>query len=169
MGVGVNKIKSINFSSKTLMGGFTLIELIIVIIILGILTITVAPKFFTSKGFSEYAYRTDVIAKLRLIQTKAMQQTNSGYCHSVLVTATKLGTPENCGSSPSFAAPWQDSASKLQIDSNDNITFGTNFTGNSFSFDSMGRPSCAAPCIITISGEQSISVQIEAEGYIHAL
>ena len=146
-----------------------MIELIIVIIILGILSVTVAPKFLTSKGFSEYAYRTDVIAKLRLIQTKAMQQTNSGYCHSVLVTATKLGTPENCGPSLSFATPWQDSASKLQIDSNDNITFATNFTGNSFTFDSMGRPSCAAPCVITISGEQSISVQIEAEGYIHAL
>jgi len=149
--------------------GFTLIELIIVIIILGILSVTVAPKFFTAKGFSEYAYRTDIIAKLRLIQTKAMQQTNSGYCHSVLVTTTKLGTPDNCGPSPSFASPWQESASKLQIDGNDSITFATNFAGNSFSFDSMGRPTCASPCIITINGEQSISVQIESEGYIHAL
>jgi MSHA pilin protein MshC len=149
--------------------GFTLIELIIVIIILGILSVTVAPKFFTAKGFSEYAYRTDAIAKLRLIQTKAMQQTNSGYCHSVLVTTTQLGTPDNCSSSPSFATPWQESASKLQIDNNDNITFTTNFSGNSFLFDSMGRPSCSAPCTITISGEQSIKIQIESEGYIHAL
>jgi MSHA pilin protein MshC len=149
--------------------GFTLIELIIVIIILGILSVTVAPKFFTSKGFSEYAYRTDAIAKLRLIQTKAMQQTNGSYCHSVLVTSTKLGEPDNCGISPSFATSWQDSATRLQVDANDNITFSTNITGNSFSFDSMGRPSCATPCTITISGEQSISVQIEEEGYIHAI
>ncbi|MEH6594318.1 MAG: prepilin-type N-terminal cleavage/methylation domain-containing protein [Colwellia polaris] len=149
--------------------GFTLIELIVVIIILGILSVTVVPKFLTSKGFTEFAYRSDVIAKLRLIQTKAMQQTNSTYCHSVLVTSTKLGTPDNCSSTPSFASAWQDSASKLQVDSNDNITFTTNFSGNTFNFDSMGRPSCNAPCIITINGEQSISVQIESEGYIHAL
>ncbi|MFT5635938.1 MAG: MSHA pilin protein MshC [Cognaticolwellia sp.] len=149
--------------------GFTLIELIVVIIIIGIISVTVAPKFFSSQGFSEYAYRSDVIAKLRLIQTKAMQQTNSSFCHTVLVTATKLGEPDNCTITPSFSPTWQDSATKLQVDSNDNITLSTNFTDNSFSFDSMGRPSCTAPCIITISGEQSISVQIEAEGYIHAL
>lgn len=148
--------------------GFSLIELIIVILILGILSVTVIPKFLTSKGFSEYAYRTDVIAKLRLIQTKAMQQTNSSYCHTVLVTATRLGEPDNCATTPSFSAAWQDSATKLQVDSNDNITFSTNFTGNSFSFDNMGRPSCS-PCTITIIGEQSISVKIEAQGYIHAI
>ncbi|MBA6414404.1 prepilin-type N-terminal cleavage/methylation domain-containing protein [Colwellia sp. 6M3] len=149
--------------------GFTLIELIIVIIILGILSVTVVPKFFTAKGYSEYTYRSDAIAKLRLIQTKAMQQTNSDYCHRVLVTTTQLGTPDNCGISPSFTSPWQQSASKLQIDINDNITFITNFSGNSFLFDNMGRPSCSTPCVITIKGEQSISIQIESEGYIHAI
>jgi MSHA pilin protein MshC len=165
----VINIKTIGFTTLTNKRGFTLIELIIVIIILGVLSVTVAPKFFSSQGFSEYAYRTDAIAKLRLIQTKAMQQTNSNYCHSVLVTNSILGAPDNCGISQSFVTPWQDSATKLKIDSSDNITLSTNFAGNSFSFDSMGRPSCTAPCIITISGEQSISIQIESEGYIHAL
>jgi len=155
-------------SASTFEQGFTLIELIIVILILGILSVNVVPKLLTSKGFSEYAYRSDIIAKLRLIQTKAMQQTNSSYCHTVLVTATRLGEPDNCATTPSFSAAWQDSATKLQVDSNDNITFSTNFTGNSFSFDNMGRPSCS-PCTITIIGEQSISVKIEAEGYIHAI
>ena len=118
----MKKIRALNSSSRTLITGFTLIELVIVIIILGILSVTVAPKFFTSKGFSEYAYRSDIIAKLRLIQTKAMQQTNNNYCHTVLVTNTQLGTPDNCTSSPSFSSPWKDSASKLQVDSNDSIT-----------------------------------------------
>ena len=93
----MNNAKSTGYSSIKVAHGFTLIELIIVIIILGILSVTVMPKFFTSKGFSEYAYRTDVIAKLRLIQTKAMQQTDSDvrFCHRVLVTAKKLGAPED--------------------------------------------------------------------------
>lgn len=153
--------------------GFTLIELIIVIILLGILSVTVIPKLFSSKGFSEYAYRTDVIAKLRLIQTKAMQQTtkpviNDQRCHQVLITAKKLGAPDDCDDSPNFATTWQNSATKLQIDSNDNVNFSSNITNNNFSFDSMGRPSCNS-CEITISGEQSLVVKIEPEGYIHAL
>jgi MSHA pilin protein MshC len=164
-----------NMKNKRLNQGFTLMELIIVIIILGILSVTVAPKFFTAKGFSEYGYRTDVIAKLRLIQIKAMQQTqatpqaNNSYCHRVLLTDTKLGTPDDCDDTPSFDSPWQDSATKVKIADQDNITFSSNITGNSFVFDSMGRPSCAAACKITINGEQTISVQIESEGYIHAL
>jgi MSHA pilin protein MshC len=158
----VNNVNSLK--NKSLHQGFTLIELIIVIIILGILSVTVAPKFFTAKGFSEYGYRTDVIAKLRLIQIKAMQQTqaDNSDCHRVFLTTTKLGTPDACASS-------EDSATKVKIADQDNITFSSNIIGNSFSFDSMGRPSCAAPCKISINGEQTISVQIESEGYIHAL
>lgn len=166
----MSNAKSKGYSSIKADCGFTLIELIIVIIILGILSVTVVPKFFTSKGFSEYAYRTDVIAKLRLIQTKAMQQTDfdARFCHRVLVNTKKLGAPEDCDASPNFSNQWQDSATRLQIDTNDNITFSTNIVDNTFTFDSMGRPSCSS-CIITISGAQSVSVKIEPEGYIHAL
>ena len=164
-----------NLNNKSLNQGFTLIELIIVIIILGILSVTVAPKFFTAKGMTEYGYRSDVIAKLRLIQIKAMQQTeavpqaNNSYCHRVLLTDKKLGTPDDCDNTPSFTSPWQESATKVKIADQDNVTFDSNITNDSFLFDSMGRPSCTAPCIITIKGEQTISVQIESEGYIHAL
>jgi MSHA pilin protein MshC len=171
-----------NLKNKSLNQGFTLLELIIVIIILGILSVTVAPKFFTAKGFSEYGYRANVIAKLRLIQIKAMQQTqatpenttedNNSYCHRVLLTNKKLGTPDDCDDTPSFDSSWQDSATKLTIANQDDVIFSSeNITDNSFSFDSMGRPSssCNAPCQINIEGEQTISVQIESEGYIHAL
>lgn len=165
-GINVNNVNHLKNKSlnKSLSQGFTLIELIIVIIILGILSVTVAPKFFTAKGFSEYGYRTDVIAKLRLIQLKAMQQTqaDNSECHRVLLTTTKLGTPDVCASS-------EDNATKVQIADQDKVTFSSNITNNSFLFDSMGRPSCTAPCQITITGEQTISVQIESEGYIHAL
>lgn len=154
-------------------GGFTLIELIIVIIILGILSATVTPKFFTSKGFSEHAYRSDVIAKLRLIQIKAMQQTgdNALDCHQVLITSTKIGAPDDCDDTPSFTSDWDASkqATGIEINSSDNVSFSSNVAGNSFSFNSLGRPSPCAPCEISIIGEQTLKIKIEAEGYIHAL
>ncbi len=167
----MNNAKSTRYSSKTFAQGFTLIELVIVIIILAILSVTVMPKFFTSKGFSEYAYRTDIIAKLRLIQTKAMQQnaSNNIFCHRVLVTATKLGAPDDCDATPAFATQWQESPTRLQINTQDDITLSTNISDNSFSFDSMGRPSCGSSCTITINGIESLIVKIEPEGYIHGL
>jgi MSHA pilin protein MshC len=146
--------------------GFTLIELVIVIVILAILSATVAPKFFSSNGFSEYAYRTDVIAKLRLIQTRAMQQVNDN-CHQVMITSTKLGKV-TCDSPSEFVDQTKQRATLVEIDSNDNVTFNPN--GTAFSFDFMGRPkNCNNPCKVIITGEQVLEVIIESEGYIHAL
>jgi len=164
----VNYSKAIAYPAITSHRGFSLIELIIVIIILAILAVTVAPKFLSSNGFSEFAYRADVIAKLRLIQTKAMQQTTTAHCHRVLITSTQLGVPDDCDDSPSFSTNAKASATLVVVDANDNISFSSTISGNNFTFDSLGRPSCN-PCLITINGEQSVSVKIEAEGYIHAL
>ena len=146
--------------------GFTLVELVIVIIILGILSVTVAPKFFSSKGFSEYAYRADVIAKLRLIQTRAMQQVNV-LCHRVNITEDKLGKV-TCGTLSEFSDQSIQRATVVAIESGDNVTFSP--VGLTFTFDHLGRPQdCNNPCDITITGEQSLVVRIENEGYIHAL
>jgi MSHA pilin protein MshC len=169
----MKNLKSNSYSSMTINSGFTLIELIIVIIILGILSTTVAPKFFTSSGFSEYVYRSDAIAKLRLIQIKAMQQTgnNASDCHQVLVTNKKLGAPDDCDDSPSYTDAWDANllATGMEIDGNDNVSFTTDMVGNKFSFDSLGRPISCGPCVISINGEQTVKIQIEKEGYIHGL
>jgi MSHA pilin protein MshC len=163
--------KNANLSPSTMSNmkrcaGFTLIELVIVIVILGILSATVAPKFFSSNGFSEYAYRTDIIAKLRLIQTRAMQQAND-KCHQVLITSTKLGKV-TCDSPAEFVDQTEQRATLVEIDNNDNVTFSPSSTV--FRFDFMGRPqNCSNPCEIVITGKQALTVRIESEGYIHAL
>ena len=198
----IQQAMKLGVKSPRLSRGFTLIELIIVIIILGILSATVLPKFFGSNGFSEYAYRSDAIAKLRLIQTKAMQQTTirattdpKALCSRiVLVTADKLGAPDDCDISANFAitslsfstaaaanSEEKRRATTVSIDDNDKstVSFSTNATNSNFVFDSMGRPftlneanfptiSCS-PCTITITGDEAVVIQIEQEGYIHAL
>jgi MSHA pilin protein MshC len=151
--------------------GFTMIELIVVIIMIAIMAVTVIPKFFTSTGFQEYTYQAEVITKLRSIQLRAMQQTNSNnQCHTVLVTKSALGIPEPCDST--LPDGWQgenietdeSGTTNVEIDPNHKVAFSP--IGFSFTFDGMGRPSCS-PCLITVIGDSTLKITIESEGYIH--
>ncbi|MDX2368855.1 MAG: prepilin-type N-terminal cleavage/methylation domain-containing protein [Colwellia sp.] len=156
--------------------GFTMIELIVVIIILAIMATTVIPKFFNSNGFEEYTYQAEVIAKLRTIQIRAMQQTDVTECHTVLVTETALGIPINCDldladgwqgeivNEPS--APNEPGTTNVEIQTGHEVTFPTPSGNYSFTFDSMGKPDCIE-CLITINGDTDLFVAIESEGYIH--
>lgn len=151
--------------------GFTMIELIVVIIMLAIMATTVVPKFFTSTGFQEYTYQAEVITKLRSIQLRAMQQTNnSTECHTVLVTKSAMGIPEPCDST--LPDGWQgenedtdeSGTTNVKIEDNHDVTFAP--IGFSFTFDGMGRPSCTT-CLITVIGDSTLIIKIESEGYIH--
>ena len=155
--------------------GFTIIELVVVIIILGIMSVTVIPKFFTASGFEEYGYRSEVIATLRTIQLRAMQQTQNNKCHTVQIVSTgkQLGLLKTLEPGGGCAvnvlhddASAGDGPTHVQIDSNHAVTF----SGDSFSFNHLGQPSaCTAECQITITGaEQSLIVKVNSEGYIYA-
>jgi MSHA pilin protein MshC len=148
--------------------GFTIIELVLVIVLLGVLSVTVVPKLFGSNGFEEYVYQAEVIATLRSIQLRAMQQTSIGSneCHTVIITSNLLTVDDNCVANSENSVG--DALSKLsvEIETNHSVTFSPDM---SFSFDDMGRPlSCSDECIITLVGNDNIRVTIESEGFIHA-
>ena len=173
-----------NFISKGLFKkntGFTLLEMVIVIIIIGILSVTVLPKFFNSSGFEEHTYRAEVISVLRAIQLRAMQNTD-GSCYQVLIKAKQLGRPDigvcngnSPPSPPSFSGSWNsnsDSNTSVVVSHND-VSFLVGGFGLYFEFDDLGRftnCNCSGPYIdIVIKGESNLKVRIEQEGYIHAI
>jgi MSHA pilin protein MshC len=152
--------------------GFTTIELVVVIIIVGILAATIIPKMQSTGGYEEIIYQDETVTKLRSIQLRAMQNTSGSLCdsysiNSVLVTDYKLGIPDD--GCTSFADNTLNSTTIVKIIDHE-VEF--EYAGDStlFSFDLLGRPvNCVSPCEISIVGkEQTLIVAINDQGYIYA-
>ena len=154
--------------------GFTTIELVVVLIIVSILAATALPRFFSANSYEEYSYQNELVSTLRAIQLRAMQQTANAVCHSVFINttqdivgllATDIGNADNC-----HVSSFHSDITQIAIDASHLVNVSSSEADNKFSFDSMGRPQgCAMPCQIMITGQQTLTIQIEAEGYIHAL
>ncbi|MBA6355968.1 MULTISPECIES: type II secretion system protein [unclassified Colwellia] len=148
--------------------GFTTIELVVVIILIGILATTIIPKMQTSGGYEEITYQNETVTKLRGIQLRTMQDTSVSQCHLVLITNDKLGIPDD--SCSSFVNNNINSTTIVKI-IDDTVNFQYAGGTTPFSFDHLGRPiNCSSPCQVSIVGqEQTLIVAINEQGYIYAV
>lgn len=149
---------------------FTLIELVVVILIIGIMAVSIGPKFVGVNDFNAIAYRDQMISSLRLMQQKAMQQTSGVFCHQIYTTSSQYGKPDvnACASSPSFSSSWQADNTGFEIPSSD-ITL-TIHNSNVLTFDAMGiaRECSTSLCKFSFESNSSASLCVETQGYIHA-
>lgn len=166
--------------SYTKSTGFTLLELIIVIVLIGIISVTAASRLFGRSGFDAVLARDQAISIARQIQLVGMNSpvdpANPNSCLALQISTTELGS-DNCASN-------SQSTRKLTFD-NDGILFaffdGANSpTSAAIYFDMLGRPSVVSNqqlqrlcttsnCQVTITsrnGEQA-SLCINSEGYIN--
>jgi MSHA pilin protein MshC len=142
--------------------GFTLVELIMVMIIVGILAAVVAPRFFDSNVFQSRGFADQVQATLRYAQKEAIAQhrficvvfpTNNSITLTINTTATCPGSPLVSLSGNPTSSITANPAS---------ITFAA--LPADFYFDALGKPSQGQT--ITIS---TYSITVEAEtGYVHS-
>lgn len=144
--------------------GFTLIELIVVLVLIGVLAVSVVPRFFDASGTSEYLYRDQTLNILRRIQMQAMQCTTDCTVPgvSVLIDRIYIGTGNVCLNDATHLCIGERDSSSIEI-------ARTGFNGQ-LNFDNNGRPlsNCATgTCRITIEGAVTLPICIEAEGYIH--
>ncbi|WP_026376634.1 prepilin-type N-terminal cleavage/methylation domain-containing protein [Aestuariibacter salexigens] len=171
--------------------GFTLIEVVVVLALLGALAVFAASRFLGTAGFAEYAYQVRAVSALRAMQQRAMQDSRPSYCFQINFIPSASGNPAfgppsvdyapgnaaaTCATSIDFSGP-----EYLRTDSDemtgDDITLdiinGGNTNQTLIGFDTLGRPftdegACASGCRITISNELTATVCVESQGYIHA-
>lgn len=154
--------------------GFTLIELIMVMVVVGILAVFVAPRFFDANVFKSRGFADQVQATLRYAQKEAIAQ-HRNVCVAMTpsdITLTIANAIPSLATSPcntNLVIPGQ-ATNKISTPSAA-ITL-TAFAN--FNFDSLGKPWDVAGVTpstlktITIFGATN-NIFVEAEtGYVHS-
>ena len=167
--------------------GFTIIELITVIILIGILAVAVLPKFDGTASYEAHSHRTQLISALRLTQQRAMQQTSpdmdlgtgDAYCHHIVFDSSepRYGVPNRLDCDDTDFTGWdaENDPTGHQVETRYDITFSIAGSANKLvSFNWLGQPNdCddngVAGCTIDVgSAVETLKIVIENEGYIHA-
>ncbi|ANS84397.1 hypothetical protein VSVS12_00600 [Vibrio scophthalmi] len=133
--------------------GFTLVELIVVIILLAIISAYAASRYIGVGSFSAFAIQDSVISVARQVQLNRMQSNTSALNDSFL-----LSLSVNCiGSKQSCTSP-SDSRSDWVME--ESVSFSVAPNIDTIAFDLLGNPlgSASGGVDITIQGSNSQTV-----------
>jgi MSHA pilin protein MshC len=149
------------------MRGFTITELVVVIVIVGILAVVALPRMFTRISFDALRFYDDAQAAVRYAQKLAI----AGRCNSVQVQTTASSIQLSVLGAAGCAVT-TNTAATIPGTSGGALTApsGVTLTAATFSFDGNGRPSFASALTlnVTATGEPTRSFVIEQEtGYVH--
>lgn len=151
-----------------LQAGFTVIELVMVIVLLGVLSATALPKFFVVASYQQQAFFDDTLSAVRYAQKLAIA-TGCKVQVSVIADSYALNRPANrsqcSGNTAVFSLPVRNPGTGAATYSNSE--FGVTLVASpaAFYFDALGRAS--ADALITVAGSKTISV-VSDTGFVYA-
>lgn len=157
--------KRLGLSRCLVQRGFTLIELIMVIVILGVLAVFAAPRIFDNSDFTGRGLHDETMALLRFGQKTAIAQRRT-VCVTVNSTGITMTlfvanpTPATCTAATAAQAPTLTPPFAPKG--------GTGLAGSAspFQFTPLGSTDQAAAVTITVANSTPITVE-PGTGYIH--
>jgi MSHA pilin protein MshC len=123
--------------------GFTLIELVIVIVLTGILGAVAASRLLTPQGFASRGFYDEAQAVVRFAQKTAIAWRRTIL---VCVSATEVSaiSSNDCSApTPTYVPHPVNPVNPLKTQAAPSGVTLTSTSGSSFSFDGLGRPSAA--------------------------
>ncbi|MDZ7938873.1 MAG: prepilin-type N-terminal cleavage/methylation domain-containing protein [Rhodoferax sp.] len=147
--------------------GFTLIELIMVLVLLGVLAVFAAPRILNRNDFEARGFHDQTLGVLRFAQKTAIAQRRS-VCVAFTANTITL-TIANAEAIAACAVPLNGPTGLAVLTAPANVTY-TAAPAN-FRFDGLGQPltgaNTAAPRTINVTNAAgTISVEA-ATGYVH--
>jgi len=166
--------------------GFTLIELISIVVMLGVLATVAIPRLFGSSAFTAYTLRDQLISALQLVQHQAMNAPpydavatpqSERQCHWLVIEETcfyRINIPQaqqGCEWPTNEALCHRTKNTEVKNTDVENMPVFFNkgrLQPAHYRFDTEGRIAQTKTATeISIAGKDKLSVVIEEEGYIH--
>ena len=158
--------------------GFTMIELVMVIVLLGILAVVAAPRMFNSTEFYARGFHDETLALLRYAQKAAIAQRRTvcvafsapAPASATLSIASTAGASA-CNTSlsgPNKSCDGGPTGPTGCINARSDVSYSTNPT--TLSFNGLGQPVATSLVVQVANNGTAIAsmVTIEAEtGYVH--
>jgi MSHA pilin protein MshC len=149
--------------------GFTLVELVMVLVMLGVLAMFAAPRMFNRNDFEARGFHDQVMSTLRFAQKTAIAQRRV-VCVAftpTTITLTRAATEASSVCDPTLAVPGP--KGELVLTAPTNVAFTAAPAG--FYFDGLGQalPAIALPLVRSmqvVNAGRTITVE-EVTGYVH--
>lgn len=144
--------------------GFTLVEMIVVLVIVGVLAVAAIPRLLNTQDFEARGFHDQTLAALRYAQKAAIAQRRT-VCvavgaSSVALTIVATAGSSDCTTATGLSGPT--GGSPYTVTAPSGVSYAS---ASTFYFTSLGQPSAAQT--FQVSGVAD-SITVEAEtGYVH--